>query len=136
MCIATLLIIVSLIILLFIIINGYKNITNTEPFRGHGYGGGSGHYGNRGGHGYYGNRGGRGGRGYGYGGGHHGINRYNYNVGYSTGGGWRNSWWWDPYYWGSWFPYYNGGNGYEYWRQCPQGTWCPPYLDCDSPECN
>ena len=93
-----------------------KEINNKETFYdsrgrgGHGYGGGG-----RSRHGY---RGGRGGHGYG-----------------GRGNGFHS--WWDPYYysWGNWFPsseysVYSGN-----WRQCPQGSICPPYLSCNDPYC-
>tara|TARA_B110000305_G_C19329290_1_gene583118 strand:- start:278 stop:625 length:348 start_codon:yes stop_codon:yes gene_type:complete len=115
MCIANILIISSFIILLFIIINGYITINNTETFHGR--------------------RVGRGGRGR-----HYDERIHNYRGGYTGNWGGGYGWLRDPYYWSSWLPYYNNrygyGYDYDYWRQCPQGTWCPSYLDCNSPECN
>ena len=47
--------------------------------------------------------------------------------------GWRRNWLFD---WGNWRP-----NAYNpaysgYWKQCPSGSWCPPYKSCLAPECS
>ena len=125
MSVANILILSSLLILLFIIINGCIHINKPESFRDVGFGG-------------------RGG-GWSHGGGGAREHRGNHGRGYFSGGGsggWWTGGWWNPYFWNSWYPSYDYGfnygygNGYEYWRQCPQGSWCPPYIDCNSPECN
>lgn len=52
--------------------------------------------------------------------------------------GYNRRWAWNrPWYhsWGNWRPYgyYPAYSGY--WKQCPQGTWCPSYINCNSPQC-
>ena len=124
----TILISISIIVLVYIILNEYKiknmNVNNTEEF-------------------YDGGRGGRsrlGGGGSRLGGGR-GYNR-NYHNNY-YGGGRGGYFWRRPYYhgWNDWYPFYSYYNDYDYsnyysnWRVCPQGTWCPPYLSCNDPNC-
>ena len=126
MCMATILICISIIVLVYIILNEYKikNINNTEEFYSVGRGGrsrlgvGSSRLG--------------GGRGY----------HRNYHNNY-YGGGRGGYFWRRPYYhgWNDWYPFYSYYNDYDYsnyytnWRVCPQGTWCPPYLSCNDPNC-
>lgn len=47
--------------------------------------------------------------------------------------GWRRPWLYD---YGNWRPYayYPAYSGY--WKQCPNGVYCPPYKSCLSPECS
>jgi len=47
--------------------------------------------------------------------------------------GWRRPWIYD---YGNWRPYayYPAYSGY--WKQCPNGVYCPPYKSCMSPECS
>jgi len=104
-------------------------VNYNEPFyRGGGYRGGGGGYG--------------GGRHYGGGGGYHGGGGGhrggggNYYGGRS--GGWGGYGFPYPYYldWDYWYPPYGGYPVYEKpWKQCPQGTICPPYLSCLDPQC-
>jgi hypothetical protein len=146
---ATILIYISIIVLVYIILNEYKiknmNINNTEEFYSVGRGGGSrpGGGGSRPGGG--GSRLGGGGSRLGGGGtrlgGGRGYSR-NYHNNY-YGGGRGGYFWRRPYYrgWNDWYPFYSYYNDYDYsnyytnWRVCPQGTWCPPYLSCNDPNC-
>jgi len=34
---------------------------------------------------------------------------------------------WRPY---NYYPAYSG-----YWKECPSGSWCPPYVSCRDPAC-
>ena len=34
---------------------------------------------------------------------------------------------WRPY---NYYPAYSG-----YWKECPSGSWCPPYVSCKDPVC-
>ena len=122
MCRGLYLIIISLAALLIMIMYKNKNTKNTQNINnkenfhdGYGRRGGYG-----GGHGYGGGRWGHGGGGRYYGGG---------GYGYRT--------WWDPYYssFGDWFSYPNYSSYSGRWRQCPQGSICPPYLSCNDPYC-
>ena len=66
-------------------------------------------------------------------GGYHGGG---YHGGYHGGGyGYRT--WWDPYYssFGDSFSYPDYSSYSGRWRQCPQGSICPPYLSCNDPYC-
>ena len=145
MCIAYILICISIIVLVYILLNEYKikNINDkmnnqTETFYtgggGSRPGGGYGRTGGRLGHGgggsysngrgnYYGGHGGHGGRGSRISGGHRNFWRRPYLNG-----------------WNDWYPFYS--YDYDYypnytgdWRLCPEGRWCPPYLSCDDPYC-
>ncbi len=106
-------VIISIIILLICIMVNYN-----EPFyRGGGHG--------------------RGGRHYGGGGGYRRGGRYRGGGNY-YGGGWGGYGFPYPYYldWDYWYPPYGGYPVYEKpWKQCPQGTICPPYLSCLDPQC-
>jgi hypothetical protein len=142
MCISYILICISIIVLVYILLNEYKikNMNdkmndNTEEFYpvrdggsrpGGGYGRTGGRLGHGGGGGY------RNGRGNYYGG--------RYGGGYGGGYGYHNrNYWRRPYFngWSDWYPFYS----YYYpnytgdWRLCPEGRWCPPYLSCDDPDC-
>jgi hypothetical protein len=56
-----------------------------------------------------------------------------HNPYHGRGWGWRRPWLFD---WGNWRPYayYPAYSGY--WKQCPSGSWCPPYKSCLSNECS
>jgi hypothetical protein len=143
MCIAYILICISIIVLVYILLNEYKikNMNDkmnnqTEEFYpvssdgsrpGGGYGRTGGRLGHVGGGGYRNGRGNYYG-GHGYGGGGYGYHNRNRNY-------WRR-----PYFngWHDWYPFYS----YDYypnytgdWKLCPQGTWCPTYLSCNNPYC-
>jgi len=47
--------------------------------------------------------------------------------------GWRRPWLFDYGNWrhNTYYPAYSG-----YWKQCPSGSWCPPYKSCLAPECS
>lgn len=126
MCRGLYLICISLVALLIMIMYEKKNLNNKEKF----YGGRVGSY--SGGHGGYTGGGGHGG---GHGGGGHGGGGRYYGGGGGGGYGYRS--WWDPYYysWGNWFPYSDYSVYSGSWRQCPQGSICPPYLSCNDPYC-
>ncbi len=59
--------------------------------------------------------------------------RWWHNPYHRWGWGWRRPWMFD---WGNWRPYayYPAYSGY--WKQCPSGSWCPPYKSCMSTECS
>lgn len=48
------------------------------------------------------------------------INRWNRPYMHDVGN-------WRPY---GYYPAYSG-----YWKQCPTGSWCPPYVSCADPAC-
>ena len=64
--------------------------------------------------------------------------RSGYGGGYGGRGSYGGRWGWNRSYlrdWGNWRPYgyYPAYSGY--WKECPSGTWCPPYVSCNDPSC-
>lgn len=51
---------------------------------------------------------------------------------------WHGVWGWNKNYLndiGNWRPYNHYPAYSGYWKKCSSGSWCPPYVSCNDPEC-
>ena len=141
------LITITIFTLLYIIINECKLKKNKTHNIDSFYGGGSGssgggrcirHDGKHDSRRHH-NKGGSGcGGGYGNGNGYGNCNGYGGGYGGGYGNEHDTGWWLDPYFYEGkdWFPYYSYYDYDTSLKKCTQGTLCPRYMGCDSPECN